>query len=133
MDERMRPPAVGGTSLLVMFAVLCLTVFALLGLSSVQADGRLSDAAAEAVYGYYQADCEAEEILAALRSGTVPEGVEQDGSTYYYECPISGTQTLEVAVQVEGAAYQVLRWQAVPTGQWEADQTLDVWDGRTPE
>ena len=133
MNEGMHPPAVGGTSLLVMFAVLCLTVFALLGLSSVQADERLSDAAAEAVCDYYEADCRAEEILAALRSGTVPEGVEQDGTFYYYECSISDTQTLEVAVQVEGTAYQVLRWQAMPTDQWEADQTLDVWDGQIPE
>ena len=133
MNERMSPPAVGGTSLLVMFAVLCLTVFALLGLSSVQADGRLSDAAAEAVSAYYQADCRAEEVLAALRSGTVPEGVERDGSSYYYKCPISDTQTLEVAVQVEGTEYRVLKWQAVPTGQWEADQALDVWDGQIPE
>ena len=66
-------------------------------------------------------------------SGTVPEGVERDGSSYYYKCPISDTQTLEVAVQVEGTEYRVLKWQAVPTGQWEADQALDVWDGQIPE
>ena len=41
-------PAVGGSSLLVIFAVLCLTVFALLGLSTVQADIRLADASARA-------------------------------------------------------------------------------------
>ena len=35
-----RPPALGGVSLLVIFAVLCLTVFALLSLSTVQADCR---------------------------------------------------------------------------------------------
>ena len=51
MNERQRfsPPAVGGSSLLVIFAVLCLTVFAMLALSTVQANGRLSDASAEAV------------------------------------------------------------------------------------
>ena len=50
MDEkRFAAPAVGGSSLLVIFAVLCLTVFALLGLSTVRADGRLSDASAKAV------------------------------------------------------------------------------------
>ena len=39
-ERRMRIPLVGGSSLLVIFAVLCLTVFALLGLSAVQAGGR---------------------------------------------------------------------------------------------
>lgn len=39
--QRFSPPAIGGTSLLVVFAVLCLTVFALLSLTTVQADVRL--------------------------------------------------------------------------------------------
>lgn len=59
MSERRRfsPPTVGGSSLLVIFAVLCLTVFALLSLSTVQADGRLSQTSAEAAQAYYAADC----------------------------------------------------------------------------
>ena len=54
MDERRDsfPPAVGGSSLLVIFAVLCLTVFALLGLATVQANSRLSDASAQTVFLY---------------------------------------------------------------------------------
>ena len=57
MDEkRFSAPIVGGSSLLVIFAVLCLTVFALLGLSTVQAGGRLSEASAEAVSAYYAGD-----------------------------------------------------------------------------
>ena len=38
MDEhRFSPPAVGGSSLLISFAVLCFTIFALLALETVQA------------------------------------------------------------------------------------------------
>lgn len=45
MDEhRFSPPAVGGSSLLISFAVLCFTIFALLALETVQAGKRLSDA-----------------------------------------------------------------------------------------
>lgn len=131
--ERFSPPAVGGSSLLVIFAVLCLTVFALLGLSSVQASGRLSDASAQAVSAYYTADCQAEEILSALRQGEVPEGVRQEeNGVYAYTCPISDTQALEVRVRVDGGAWTVLRWQAVSTAQWEADESLDLWDGGVP-
>ena len=77
--KRFSPPVVGGSSLLVIFAVLCLTVFALLSLSTVRADVRLSEASAQAVSGYYQADCQAEAILARLRSGELPPGVTAEG------------------------------------------------------
>ena len=134
MDEkRFSAPVVGGSSLLVIFAVLCLTVFALLGLSTVQAGGRLSEASAEAVSAYYAADCRAEAILARLRAGELPEGVEEtvtpEGRTCAYTCPISDTQTLAVEVRLEGTDYTVLRWQAVSTADWAADETLDLWDG----
>lgn len=127
--ERFSPPAVGGSSLLVIFAVLCLTVFALLSLSTVRADGRLSDASAEAVANYYAADCQAEEILARLRAGELPGGVTVDGDTYAYTCPISDTQALEVEVRLEGTAWTVLRWQAVSVTDWQADDSLQLWDG----
>ena len=58
-NSRFSPPAVGGVSLLVAFAVLCLTVFALLALATVQADARLAGASAQAVADYYAADCQA--------------------------------------------------------------------------
>ena len=131
--ERFSPPAVGGSSLLVIFAVLCLTVFALLGLSGVQAGGRLSDASAQAVSAYYDADCRAEEILAALRQGVVMEGVRREADGIYaYTCPISDTQALEVRVRLDGEDWSVLRWQAVSTARGEADESLDLWDGGVP-
>ena len=127
--ERTGAPAVGGSSLLVIFAVLCLTVFALLSLSTVQAGDRLSDASADAVAAYYAADCQAEEILARLRAGEQPAGVARDGDTFIYECLISDTQTLAVEVQLDGEAYTILRWQAVSAVEWEPDESLEVWDG----
>ena len=124
------PVVVGAVSLLTIFAVLCLTVFALLSLSTVQADGRLSDKSFAAVAGYYAADCAAEEILAQLRTGTIPAGVTAyDGGLYRYGCPISDTQTLVVEVAVEDTDYTIIRWQARSTAEWVADDSLPVWDG----
>lgn len=126
------PVVVGAVSLLTIFAVLCLTVFALLSLSTVQADGRLSDKSFAAVAGYYAADCAAEEILAQLRAGEVPEGVTAyEGGLYRYGCPISDTQTLVVEVAVEDTDYTIIRWQARSTAEWVADDSLPVWDGRS--
>lgn len=122
--------AVGISSLLVIFAVLCLTVFALLSVSTVQAQLRLAESAQAAITGYYQADCEAEEILARLRSGERPEGVAQNGDVFTYACRISDTQALAVCVQVSENGYTVLRWQAVSTADWDAEDKLPVWSGQ---
>lgn len=142
--EGMAPPALGGSSLLVAFAVLALTVFALLSLSTVRADVRLADASAQAVTDYYAADCAAQEILARLRNGETVEGVtvktakvdyiDRPGGlvrTCCYAVPISDTQELQVEVVLYGygADYEALRWQAVPIGEWEPDDHLDVWTG----
>ena len=131
MDKRQsfQAPVVGGSSLLVIFAVLCLTVFAMLSLSTVQADKRLSDASAAAVSEYYAADCRAEEILAQLRTGQVPEGVRVKADTYSYTCSISETQELQVEVRIRENGWEVLRWQAVSTARWSEDETLSLWDG----
>lgn len=123
------PPAVGASSLLVIFAVLCLTVFSLLSISTVQADRQLSDRAANAITGYYRADSQAELILAQLRSGLLPENVQEENGVYSYYCTISDTQALAVEVAVTGSSYQILRWQAISTTDWQADDRLPVWDG----
>ena len=120
-------PVFGGSSLLVIFAVLCLTVFALLGFSTVQADKRLNDISIQAVSDYYAADCAAEEILARLRSGQLPEGVNQEGDIYTYSCTISPTQELQV--EVRGGDWEILRWQAVSTIRWKENTDLELWDG----
>lgn len=131
--ERFSPPAVGGISLLVVFAVLCLTVFALLSLATVRADSRLADASAQAVSDYYAADRAAQEILARLRAGDIPEGVGVQGDIYVYACPISDTQSLEVEVELTlDGGYTVLRWQAVSAGGAAGEGGYNIWDGTLP-
>ena len=129
-NQKMRPPLIGGSSLLVVFAVLCLTVFALLGFSTVLADKRLSDASANAVMNYYTADRQAEMVLAQLRNGDVPEGVVDENGVYTYVCPVSDTQELQVTVCVEGTTWKVLGWKIVSTAVWGEDAPLPVWDGK---
>ena len=128
----------GGVSLLVAFAVLCLTVFALLSLTTVQAGVRLADASAQAVADYYAADCAAQEILARLRNGETPVEVTthtEDSwhkplmTRYTYEVPFSDSQELQVEVLLDGEDYEILRWQAQYAGEWEIVESLDLWDG----
>ncbi len=121
-------PMVGGSSLLVIFAVLCLTVFALLSLSTVQADQRLGDASLKAIVSYYEADSEAEEIFARLRNGEMPDGVEKKENRYRYRCPISERQTLVVELEQKENRWKVLVWEAEEQIRMEED-TLPIWNG----
>ena len=122
-------PVIGASSLLVIFAVLALTVFALLSLSTVKAQQRLQENAQASIVGYYQADYQAETILAQLRAGERPQGVQCSNDIYSYTCPISQNQALEVEVRVQGQTYEILRWQAVSITDWQAEDSLPVWQG----
>ena len=122
-------PMVGISSLLTIFAVLCLTVFTLLSVATVQANGRLGESARQAVTDYYEADSAAHGILAEIRAGEIPDGVEEDNGVYRFSCPISQTQQLCVEVAVTGTEYTVLRWQAQSIDLWQNDDKMPVWDG----
>ena len=130
--QRSQVSVVGGSSLMVIFSVLCVAIFALMSLTSATSDTRLNDKSLQTITGYYAADSAAEEILAALRSGTVPEGVRLTDGIYCFECPISETQQLLVEAAVDGTDYEILRWQAGPSVDWVPDDHIDVWGGELP-
>lgn len=121
--------ALGMSSVTVIFATLCLTVFAVLTLATVRAGTATSLANAGSLQAYYAADCEAERILAELRNGTVPEGVTQEGNISSYSCRVSDSQRLDVSVRTDGEAYEILQWQLVYCAEWQANESLGVWSG----
>ena len=123
------PTGFGLSSLLVIFGVLCLCIFVMLSLSTAQTQERLSLEAQAAVTDYYEADSRAQEILAQLRSGQIPQGVTEEGGVYRYSCPISQNRTLTVAVRIRGTDYEILQWQTVSTGRWQPEEDLPVWQG----
>lgn len=125
-------PAVGGSSLLVIFSVLCLVILALLTLTTAQAEKRLSDSNLSACTTYYEADRHAEEIFARLRAGQMPEGVQRIDDHYHYSIPITAYQSLQVQLQHQDG-WQVLRWQTVVTSYPDIDETLPVWNGSYQE
>ena len=124
--KRESPPILGGPSLLVSFAVLLLTLLALLTLTQAQADRRLAEKSAENVRAYYAAELQAQEILARLRSGEQVPGVTASGERWSYECVISEYQTLFVEVNPE--TWEILRWQANAHPD-TPNEDLPVWTG----
>ena len=104
---------VGGSSILVILAVLCMTVFALLSIATVKADLRLTEKQTDAIENYYIADCETEEIIGKLRQGIIPEGVTCDGDVYSFTCRISDRRVIETDVRINGSEYEIIRRQTV--------------------
>ncbi|MBR6791274.1 MAG: hypothetical protein IKM31_10450 [Oscillospiraceae bacterium] len=123
---------VGAASLMTIFAVLSLTVFALLSDNTALADARLSRVSADAAAAYYAAEAESERILAELRAGKMPAKVVCEDGVYRYDTAISDTGRLETEVRLDGnGGYEILRRQSVSLTEWQADEKMDVWDGVT--
>ena len=121
---------VGLSTVMVIVAVLCMTVFTVLTLATVRAQSATSDAGLASVSAWYEADCAAERTLAELRNGSVPDGVLAEGKDLYlYSCPVSDTQSIEVTARITEENYEILRWQLVYTADWQADDSLEVWTG----
>jgi len=120
---------IGGSSLLVIFSVLCLTVFTMLALGTVQAESRIAEASARSVTDYYRADLEAEQIFASLRSGRKVSGVTQQGEHYCYSCAVSEKQELLVELRCSDGQWSVISWQTVVYPEITTDDAPSLWDG----
>lgn len=122
-----RAPVSGGGSLLVVFAVLCVVTFAMLGLASVQADKRLQGSVSGMPAAYYAADVEANRVLASIREGEYPKFVERDGDAYSWEIPVTDELSLFCEARVgQGGAYEILEWSLDRSVPWEGDFGMEV-------
>lgn len=144
MESKHSPKVnIGSASIVVVFCVLCLTIFAVLSLITANSEAKLADKSAEAVSAYYAADyvCSekacaiaeaaklgtAEDTAAALGAEVCPDG---NALLITYSEEISPTQALFVSLSVENGEMQVLQWQACDTDVWTFDDTIEVWDGQ---
>lgn len=123
----------GSTLIVLMFSVLCLTIFALLSLSSASTDRGRAEAAARMVTGYYKADTLAECILAEIpEAGTTVRGIRTfaaEDSVVMFSCPISDTKELYVELETLDSSYDIHKWQMRDANGWEADNSIPVWLG----
>ena len=125
-QEGISVPAAGGSSLLVVFGVLCLVMLALLSLNTVLAEQRICQTSARMTEEWYAADLQAQVVFARLRAGEQVNGVVRTEGTFSYSVPISDRQTLLVEVKETDGCWEVLSWQttAYPV---EGDAALPVW------
>ena len=132
---------VGSASIVLIFAVLCLTIFSLITFVVAGNDKSLTDAKVRLVTGYYEADALAERILAdILDSDTVSaelHGVSihtrwdesLDAEVIYFFCPISDIKALYVNLVIRDDSFDILSWRMYSVDEWTIDESLNVWSG----
>ncbi len=135
--------SIGSSSLILIFVVLCMTVFSVLTLMSANAEKKLSDKSAQAVSDYYNADLAAtmkmNEIAEALFSSdsTVAEqlillGAEftaaQDGIIIAFDTEIDSRRTLHTEALLTENGLKITEWKTV-TETEAADDSPGLWDG----
>jgi hypothetical protein len=132
---------VGSASIVLIFAVLCLTIFSLITFMVAGNDKALADVRVELVTGYYEADALAELILAELMSAeTVPASIQGidinigwddtlDTETLFYFCPISDIKALYVSLVIRDNSFDILSWRLYSIDEWEFDTSINIWTG----
>ena len=132
---------VGSASIVLVFAVICLTVFSLITFIVASNDKALVDAEVRRITAYYKADTEAEYILSELLAAdTLPSSIrgvdimtqfsEELGiETTYFFCPVSDIAALYVDLALRGDSFDILSWRMWNTDEWEFDDSINVWSG----
>lgn len=128
-------PGLGIATLVLLFSVLTLCVFAVLSLSAARNELQLSRRYAQSVTDYYEADTQAAEIRQRLLSAADPqaeaeilrsEGLDIVWTSAYYAYTVPVDEALSLAVELDEKG-QPLRWQLISTGQWQPQEALPVW------
>lgn len=140
----------GASSIMVIITIVCLTVFGVLALVSVRSENRLSDKTMDAITARYDADVEAQKILAqvdeALYQSSDTETLRQqlaaipgvtlsdDGTVIEFRTEISPDLYLVVRLDqlYPGAAtnrYRVLSYRQINTKEWNPDTGENLYSG----
>ncbi len=141
---------VGYTSIMIIFALVCLVIFAVLSLKAASSDKALNERSGEYLKEYYIADNAAKQKLSELdelsykarQSEFFAEAFQElaegkpvelrtvrDGCSAEYSVPINERQELSVSITFKTTSgYEINRWQC-RTLSSENDDHLHVWDG----
>ena len=135
----------GGATLVMLFSVLCMTVFAVLALSSARSQLRLSERYAESVSDYYAADSEAVRVVESLtKSEDLDRELDRlrneglDISEEYavngillidFSCPVRDPLCLDVQLARENDGWTILKWILNDYSEWESDLSLHIFLG----
>jgi hypothetical protein len=127
---------IGSASIIMIFAVLCLTVFSALSFVTAASEKSTADRFAESTAAYYEADAEAERIRTELIKDTSSAeslGVtcteSAAGMVYSYAVPVDdGISQLSVVLRKSGEIMETVMWEKTNTDEWTPDTAIELWD-----
>ena len=131
---------VGSASIVLIFAVLCLTIFSLISFIVTQNTKSLVSAEAELVSGYYRADAAVEIILDELLSADfIPtsiqgisinfeEGLSSEINIVNFAYPLYNYESKEIFVRVaiDNNSYEILSWRLIDNAEWVAENEANI-------
>ncbi|NLL63706.1 MAG: hypothetical protein GX241_05665 [Ruminococcaceae bacterium] len=137
---------VGSASVIMLFSVLCLTIFSVLTFLTANNEYKLANKSAEAVKAYYAADTIATETYGALKETSVSNpsiaavktaakemgvnAIDEGAVTIFnYKVDVDGNQELRVELKYDGKDFTVTQWKLVNTAEWNAENSIKLWDG----
>ncbi len=138
--------SIGLASIVTIFVVIALTIFAALSVSTARQERELAGKFADSVTAYWAADAECAALanaFGAAWAGASDEAdiiklaadsdaavIRADGDLLIsYEKPISDVSSLCVTLRL-GEAFRIEEWRMVSTDEdWTPDNTLPVWQG----
>lgn len=146
---------VGYVSVMIIFAAVCLTLFAVLSFRAAKSNDAFNERSGDFLKQYYEADSKAKEILAqldecansAVNSGFFADSFEfsageiegvrvtpaMGGIRAEYSVQINETRELAVRVTFkESGGYDIGLWQSKATAENGDDSHINVWDGNIP-
>lgn len=116
---------VGGSSVLMIFAVLCLTVFAVLSFTTAMSERSTANKYADSTEAYYAAEYQAEQqieqIASSGQSGEITFKIELEGT---------GNRVLAMTVYADGAGHVDVKDRSIINeSEWTPEDDMNVWDG----
>lgn len=143
---------VGYVSVMLIFAVICLTIFAVLSFKAAISTDSFNERSGEFMRQYYAADTSAKETLSKLNDCAYEaaksdffedefteavqniDGVSvkrvQQGFSVSYSAEINQHQKLLVEILFdENGRYEIEQWQSQNIFEENSDSHLNVWDG----
>lgn len=123
---------VGISLLILIFITLALLTFSVLALENAVADRRLSQKEADHTTAYYAAANRIQEQIADCMQEAENQNLAA-GTQFSFEEEVADGQMLMVSVMLTEAdgekSFDVTRWQLRSSDEWEADRSLDVYQG----
>ena len=130
---------IGAASIVLVFVVLCLVIFAVIAITPALTDQELMQAEVEMVQAFFAADMKAEQILAEILSlDYVPQslmGVDILASWDWdraleivsFAVDINETQLLFVEIGLDWDSYQIFSWQMISMAEWDPYVEMNIW------